>query len=585
MLVAVGLQPDRVTFNTLLKACMRGQLADKALHTFDHMRHLKVPGDEHTYTTLIKTLSYAGRVDDALKVQQTMAEADFVPTDTVWGSLMVACGKAGQLESALGLWQAFKQARGGLQNVQNPETCNALLIACGQTYQLQPALAALSEVTQAGVPVDVTTYNCALSACRVPPTRVLPVENLNTAFELYKEMEGMSLEADWVTYITLMDLCAEARQGQRAVALMQEVQGRGVKLSTGVYTAFIKACGTSPGLVDAAHAAFKKMVWGPRRMKPNQVTFVTMMRVLREGGRPQDALDVYLGMRRAGFPGVNSEFQELVKACAEAALETNDSKLKTKVGQFLLQFSDNLTRSKQEGQAQSVDLHTLSVKEARAAVLCVLCNIQERFKHGEGVPSELSIIVGRGHHVQQGGPKLKDTVQQLLQQQLHMNLDWVSDGEGTLSLAGAVPDANAPLKPGPVKWANPGIRKPSRSYDVASHDADDSHMHLGRSYDRVTGSKKPGRSFDKVTSSSDDPEEMTAHLTDALRGNQAWQSRQSLQMQRAAPSLAHKPKHSRQKSVLKVKETISRIGNEGRVVVSQNTLLRWLESKHHDSVQ
>ena len=32
-----------------------------------------------------------------------------------------------------------------------------------------------------------------------------------------------------------------------------------------------------------------------------------------------------------GFPGVNSEFQELVKACAEAALETNDSELKTKV--------------------------------------------------------------------------------------------------------------------------------------------------------------------------------------------------------------------------------------------------------------
>ena len=33
----------------------------------------------------------------------------------------------------------------------------------------------------------------------------------------------------------------------------------------------------------------------------------------------------------AGFPGVNSEFQELVKACAEAALQTNDSELQTKV--------------------------------------------------------------------------------------------------------------------------------------------------------------------------------------------------------------------------------------------------------------
>ena len=44
---------------------------------------------------------------------------------------------------------------------------------------------------------------------------------MNTAFELYKEMEGMGMEADWVTYTTLMDLCAEARQGMRAVELLQ----------------------------------------------------------------------------------------------------------------------------------------------------------------------------------------------------------------------------------------------------------------------------------------------------------------------------------------------------------------------------
>lgn len=86
------------------------------------------------------------------------------------------------------------------------------------------------------------------------------------------------------------------------VVIPQELQGKGAKLNTVVYTAFIKACGASPGpgLVDAAHAAFMKMIWGPRRIKPNHVTFVTMVRVLREGARPHDALDVYLGMRRAG---------------------------------------------------------------------------------------------------------------------------------------------------------------------------------------------------------------------------------------------------------------------------------------------
>ena len=44
---------------------------------------------------------------------------------------------------------------------------------------------------------------------------------MDTAFNLYKAMENTALEADCVTYATLMDLCAEARQGQRAVALME----------------------------------------------------------------------------------------------------------------------------------------------------------------------------------------------------------------------------------------------------------------------------------------------------------------------------------------------------------------------------
>ena len=43
MLVAAGLEADRVTFNTLLKVCMRGNLPDQALHTFHQMQQLKIP--------------------------------------------------------------------------------------------------------------------------------------------------------------------------------------------------------------------------------------------------------------------------------------------------------------------------------------------------------------------------------------------------------------------------------------------------------------------------------------------------------------------------------------------------------------
>ena len=83
-----------------------------------------------------------------------MEAAEYEPTDTVWGSLIVACGQAGHLQSALNLWHAFKNAKGGLGNVKNPEPCMAMLIACGQTYQLQPALTVLSEMKQAGMHIS-----------------------------------------------------------------------------------------------------------------------------------------------------------------------------------------------------------------------------------------------------------------------------------------------------------------------------------------------------------------------------------------------------------------------------------------------
>ena len=91
-----------------------------------------------------------------------MREADFTPTDTVWGSLIVACGKAGQLESALGLWQDYKEARGGLQNVKDPGPSIAVLVACGQTFQLAPALQVLADLREAGV---LSALVSSLHAC------------------------------------------------------------------------------------------------------------------------------------------------------------------------------------------------------------------------------------------------------------------------------------------------------------------------------------------------------------------------------------------------------------------------------------
>ena len=50
-----------------------------------------------------------------------------------------------------------------------------------------------------------------------------------------------------------------------------------MKLDVFIYTAFMKACASSPALLEPAHAAFKRMIWGPRRMKPSQVCMELLM--------------------------------------------------------------------------------------------------------------------------------------------------------------------------------------------------------------------------------------------------------------------------------------------------------------------
>ena len=43
MLTAAGLEPDLVTYNTMLKCCMRNNLPDKALHLFGELTRQNIP--------------------------------------------------------------------------------------------------------------------------------------------------------------------------------------------------------------------------------------------------------------------------------------------------------------------------------------------------------------------------------------------------------------------------------------------------------------------------------------------------------------------------------------------------------------
>ena len=65
------------------------------------------------------------------------------------------------------------------------------------------------------------TWNCPELACNGSQTAAVQAENLDVAFGLLEEMRARGVQPDDITYSTLLNLCAEARQGHQALQLMQ----------------------------------------------------------------------------------------------------------------------------------------------------------------------------------------------------------------------------------------------------------------------------------------------------------------------------------------------------------------------------
>eukprot|EP00887_Chlorella_sp_A99_P007683 scaffold20.g7683.t1 len=370
---------------------------------------LNVEYDEITFSSLIKAHSYGGQFEKVLGVQRLMDEAAFPPTPALWANLLVACGAAEEMEMAAILWWEMRQ--------QLPPS--AMTMDLGER-----AIAVLREAQALGLPLEARTYNIALKACEPPPGRALRKEELLGALALHREMEAAGVAPDAFTYGTLIELCAQAGQGRAALEMHAALRARGLQENVVLLTSLIKACGAA-GMVDECMALFRRMVWGPARLRPNRACFRTLVQALRENGELGQALRVYEGMRRCGFAPSTSEFQELTAAAAEVALSREDASLQVQVASLCHVSS-----------SRSVDLHGMSAQEARAAVLCVLALVARAYQERGSVAHDVTIITGRGEH-SEGEPVLRRAIIRLLEEELRLRPLVLGD---VCSLDGAPPD-------------------------------------------------------------------------------------------------------------------------------------------------
>ncbi|URE44970.1 PPR repeat [Musa troglodytarum] len=89
-----GVEPDYITFVSVLSACSHNGLVDQGFKYFYSMSPKVTPGSEH-YACMVDMLGRAGRLDEAKRFIDTMP---IRPDSSVWGALLGACRNYRNLE-------------------------------------------------------------------------------------------------------------------------------------------------------------------------------------------------------------------------------------------------------------------------------------------------------------------------------------------------------------------------------------------------------------------------------------------------------------------------------------------------------
>merc|ERR1719305_1595379 len=239
---AVGVQPDIITFSTLVKGyCMDGDI-DKGFAVLKDMTSRgKHEPDEILYNSLLDGCAKQHRVDDALRLIESMAEHHVRPSNFTLSILVKLLGRARRLTQAFETVEDMCK-RFDLQANIHVYTC--LIYACFQNRQLPRALKLHdSMITEAGVEPDAKTYAVLARGCVTSGSLDKAANVVRAAYRLSPQGMVMPRTAPGIEARALEEVMAALSTSPNAekvaVPLLADLRAIGVHVERGVYAAAV----------------------------------------------------------------------------------------------------------------------------------------------------------------------------------------------------------------------------------------------------------------------------------------------------------------------------------------------------------
>lgn len=324
-----GIMPNKVTYVSIINACVNSA----ALHWGKeiHSRVLKAGfmSDVSVANALISMYARCGSIKDARLVFEEMGKRDVIS----WTAMIGGLAKSGLSTEAWAVFQEMQQA--GVE--PNRVTYLSILNACSSPAALDWGKSIHRQVTEAGLAADTHLGNTLVnmySTCgsvmdarqvfdRMSVRDVVAfnamiggyaAHNLGKeALKLFNRMEEEGLVPDKVTYINILNACANSGSLEWAREIHALAVKGGLISDTSVGNALVSTYAKCGSFRDA-QLVFEQM------SKRNVISWNAIIGGLAQHGRGHEALQLLEKMKREGVKPDGVTFVSVLAACSHAGL-------------------------------------------------------------------------------------------------------------------------------------------------------------------------------------------------------------------------------------------------------------------------
>lgn len=224
--------PDEGLCIAVLHTAGRHGLTDLAMEAVRALGNTNVEWQEYHFAPVIEASCKIGDIKEAFGTLSLMRSHGVDPLlDTALPIFQIIAADADKIDEAWGMLEDMRKAGAEVDVV----AYNTLIRACAAIGDLQRALGTYQAAAELGVTPNVDTYNTLLSAC-------IAVEHRELGDRLLTEMREAAIKPDVQTYERMIVLCLTQASYEDAFYYLEEMKTVKLKPTQSIYEAIIRKC-------------------------------------------------------------------------------------------------------------------------------------------------------------------------------------------------------------------------------------------------------------------------------------------------------------------------------------------------------